>query len=100
LLTPRRQCRDVSRIVAAICERFALALSLAYTPQIAREMRCTLSDGSRRRRPSHEQHRAVLGVIKALAALDPTGFGLDDGCAQLESSTYVMADEARPSFPR
>jgi len=26
------------------------------------------------------------------------GFGLDDACAQLESSTYVMADEARPHF--
>ena len=25
-------------------------------------------------------------------------FGLDDACAQLESSTYVMADEARPHF--
>ena len=37
-------------------------------------------------------------VVKALAALDPAGFGLDDACAQLESSTYVMADEARPHF--
>ena len=36
--------------------------------------------------------------VKALAALDPAGFGLDDACAQLESSTYVMADEARPHF--
>jgi hypothetical protein len=40
----------------------------------------------------------VLDVVKALAALDPAGFGLDDACAQLESSTYVMADEARPHF--
>ena len=38
------------------------------------------------------------GVVKALAALDPAGFGLDGACAQLESSTYVMADEARPHF--
>jgi hypothetical protein len=36
--------------------------------------------------------------VKALAALDPAGFGLDDACAQLESSNYVMADEARPHF--
>ena len=36
--------------------------------------------------------------VKALAALDPAGFGLDDACAQLESSSYVMADEARPHF--
>jgi len=39
----------------------------------------------------------VTGV-KALAALDPAGFGLDDACAQLEGSTYVMADEPRPHF--
>ena len=30
----------------------------------------------------------MLDVVKALAALDPAGFGLDDACAQLESSTY------------
>ena len=40
----------------------------------------------------------MLGVVKALAALDPAGCGLDDVCAQLEGSTYVMADEARPQF--
>jgi hypothetical protein len=40
----------------------------------------------------------VLDVVKALAALDPAGFGLDDACAQLEGSAYVMADEARPHF--
>ena len=44
------------------------------------------------------QDRAVLDVVKALAALDPAGSGLDDACAQLESSTYVMANEARPHF--
>jgi hypothetical protein len=52
------------------------------------------------RRPSHGQDRAVLDVVKALAALDPSGFGLDDICAQLGSSTYVMADETRPQFLR
>jgi hypothetical protein len=55
----------------------------------------------------------VLGVVKALAMLDPAGFGLDDSstptrwntrvgdpgaCAHLEGSTYVTADEARPHF--
>ena len=40
------------------------------------------------------QRRAVLDVVKALATLDPSGFGLDDACAQLEGSTYVMAEEA------
>ena len=54
---------------------------------------CFLSLGCSR--PSHEQRRAVLDVVKALAALDPAGFGLDDACAQLEGSTYVMAEEAR-----
>jgi hypothetical protein len=34
-------------------------------------------------------------VVKALAALDPAGFGLDDACAQLEGSNYVMAEEPR-----
>jgi hypothetical protein len=37
----------------------------------------------------------VLDVVKALAALDPAGFGLDDACAQLEGSTYVMAEARR-----
>ena len=36
--------------------------------------------------------------VKALAALDPAGSGLDDACAQLESGSYVMAVEARPHF--
>jgi hypothetical protein len=40
----------------------------------------------------------VLGAVKALAALDPAGCGLDDACAQLESSTYVMAEEAHCIF--
>jgi hypothetical protein len=51
--------------------------------------------GTRRLRPSHDQRGAVLDVVKALAALDPAGYGLDDACAQLESSTYVMAEEPR-----
>jgi hypothetical protein len=37
-----------------------------------------------------DQDRAVLDGVKALAALDPTGCGLDAACAQLERSTYVM----------
>ena len=40
----------------------------------------------------------MLGAVKALAALDPLGYGLDSACAQLEGRTYVMADEARPHF--
>ena len=37
----------------------------------------------------------MLDLVKALASLDPAGCGLDDACAQLEGSTYVMAEEAR-----
>jgi hypothetical protein len=32
----------------------------------------------------------VLGAVKALAALDPTGYGLDGACAQLAGRIYVM----------
>jgi hypothetical protein len=78
---------------------FATALFFAYSSQIAHGMHCTLDADfcfcTRLRRPSHDQRRAVLDVVKALAALDPAGFGLDDACAQLERSTYVLAEEAR-----
>jgi hypothetical protein len=81
---------------------FASALFVAYSSQIAHGMHCTFDADFclriRLRRPSHDQRRAVLDVVKALAALDPAGFGLDDACAQLESSTYVMAEEARSHF--
>jgi hypothetical protein len=40
----------------------------------------------------------VLDVVKALAALDPAGFGLDHACAQLHGSNYVMAEELGASF--
>jgi hypothetical protein len=39
---------------------------------------------AKKHRPSHDQDRAVLGVVKAVAALDPAGCGLDDAAAQLE----------------
>jgi hypothetical protein len=87
-----------------ICASFASALLVAHSSQIQRGMHCTFNAdfclGTRLRRPLHDQRRAVLDVIKALAALDPSGFGLDDICAQLGSSTYVMADEARPDLLR
>ena len=85
-----------------ICAPFARALFVAYSSQIAHRMHCTFDADlcfcTRLRRPSHDQNRAVLDVVKALAALDPAGFGLDDACAQLEGSIYVMAEEARRSF--
>ena len=82
-----------------ICAPIASALFVAYLSQIAHGMYRTFDADfclrNRLRRPSHDQRRAVLDVVKALAALDPAGFGLDDACAQLEGSTYVMAEEAR-----
>ena len=103
LLTPRCPVSQTARRNArVICAPFASALFVAYASQIAHGMRCTFDADfclrTRLRRPSHDQRRAVLDVVKALAALDPAGFGLDDACAQLEGSTYVMADEARPHF--
>jgi hypothetical protein len=40
----------------------------------------------------------VLDGVKALAALDPAGFGLDAACAQLEGSTYVWPRKLVASF--
>src|SRR5687767_449346 len=51
-----------------------------------------------RSQPSHDQDRVVLGAVKALAALDPTGYGLDGASAQLEGRIYVMTKEARLQF--
>jgi hypothetical protein len=85
-----------------ICAPFASALFIAYSAQITHRTHCPFdadfSFRNRLRWPSHDQHRAVLDVVKALAALDPAGFGLDDACAQLEGSTYVMAEEPRRIF--
>ena len=90
------------RIVAAICAPFA-ARCRVCTRRRSRAERAALSTTDSAavlalHRPSHDQRRAVLGIVKALAALDPAGFGLDDACAQLEGSTYVMAEEARRRF--
>jgi hypothetical protein len=53
-----------------------------------------------RNRPSPRSGSSCARRRQALAALDPVGFGLDDICAQLIGSAYVMADEARPHFLR
>jgi hypothetical protein len=90
---------ESSRVLAAICAQNARMLSRANALQIHRGTRCTFNDHSRQQIGHHQdQDRAVLGVIKALAALDPSGCGLDAASAQLEGRTYVMADEARPHF--
>ncbi len=81
-----------------ICAPIASALFVEYLSQIAhgtnRTFDADLGFRTRLCRPSHDQRRAVLDLVKALAALDPAGFGLGNACAQLEGSTYVMAEEA------
>ena len=94
---------ECSLVRAVICAPNARVLSLANSPAIRCETRWTSTCTSRRSLSPeidhhHDQDRAVLGVVKALAALDPAGCGLDDASAQLEGRTYVMADEAGPHF--
>ena len=76
---------ECSRVLAVICAPNVRVFSRANAPQIPRETRRTFSRlCSPEHRPSHDQDRAVLGVVKALAALDPAGYGLDGASAQLE----------------
>jgi hypothetical protein len=87
----------LSRILAAIRRPIAQVF-YARTRRRFLPKRVVLLDDLGRNRPSHDQDRAVLSVVKALAALDPAGCGLDGASAQLEGRTYVMAVEARPHF--
>jgi hypothetical protein len=103
LLTPRCPCRNLLRVLAAICAPNARVLSCAKAPQIHCETRCNSHRTAWRsfslETGHHDgQDRAVLGVVKALAALDPAGGGLDDASAQLEGRTYVMAKGSSSSF--
>jgi len=82
----------------AVCECVVRCVLIADRARIALHFRRSFLLLHSVARPSHAQRRAVLDVVKALAALDPAGFGLDDACAQLEGSTYVMAEEARCPF--
>jgi hypothetical protein len=55
------------------------------SPWILRELAAlTTMVSVEEHRPSRDHDRAVLGVVKALAALDPAGYGLDGASAQLE----------------
>jgi hypothetical protein len=72
-----------------------------------KNLRYVISEGQEaaRLRHSHEQRqqpvpwrerpRDLTASAISSAAIDPAGFGLDDTCAQLEGSTYVMAEEPR-----
>ena len=79
---------ECSRILAVICAPNARVLSRPIALQIPHGTRCT---SQRSFSPEvghhHDQDRAVLGVVKALAALDPSGCGLDAASAQLEGRT-------------
>ena len=96
----RAECR---RVVTYERARDPLRNSLYFSPHFSASLSPEIGH-------HHDQDRAVLDIVKALAALDPAGCGLDDSstptrwntrvgdpgaCAQLEGSTYVMADEAR-----
>ena len=92
---------ECPRVLAAICAPNVRVLSRANAPQIHRETRRTFSRlCSPEHRPSHDQDRAVLGVVKALAALDPSRYGLDGACAQLEGRTYCDGRRSSSSFLR
>ena len=93
---------SVSRSVAtilAISAPITRVCHVVYAPVISRGSRRSFSARSpivtRPFRPSHRQCRAVLGAVKARRCA-PTArgpAGLDDACAQLESSPHVMAEE-------
>jgi hypothetical protein len=69
----RRSTADLGRIIAP---------ELSSDPS---NIRRTSDDAfGEDHRPSHGEDRSVLGAVKALAALDPAGCGLDDASAQLE----------------
>jgi hypothetical protein len=94
-------CRDLSRILAAICKSIARVLLRANGRRFLAERVVLLSDYPRQKSAiTMNKDRAVLSVVKALASLDPAGCRLDDTSAQLEGRTYVMADEAPPYFLR
>ena len=103
LLTPRCRCRDHSPNVRAICAPFAHALSRAYTLQITRGSHCTFICESTRAASAITSSASSCARSRQGSSLrsDPLcgPAGLDDTCAQLEGSTYVMAEEARRIFP-
>jgi hypothetical protein len=93
-----RECR-------AICAPFARALSRAYTQQITRGSHCTFNTHLRKYSRSFGHHIVSVelcsGVVKARRYAPTRCAGLralTTPCAQLEGSTYVMAEEARCIF--
>jgi hypothetical protein len=71
-----------------------------YALRIIREMPGDLFDGCALAGAGHHTISIELCSASSRLSLRSTlpGFGLDDACAQLEGSTYVMAEEARHAF--
>ena len=102
---PVSGCRDHAPKVRAICASYARALSCVFTLQITRD-RTALSIHI------YESTRAASAITSSASSCarcrqgsslrsDPLcgPAGLDDTCAHLEGSTYVMAEEARRIVP-
>ena len=82
----------------AACERVSCCTLVAVRALNALHFDTDSEARTRLHRPSHDQRRAVLGLVKARRFAPPRlrgPAGLDDACAQLEGSTYVMAEEPR-----
>ena len=105
LLTPPVPVSQTAIETVRIHASFARTLVVVYSSQIAHGMHCTFDADfcfcTRLRRSSDDQRRAVLDVVKALAALDPAGFSLDDACAHGSASsaatTFRRCRSAPPS---
>ena len=96
-----RSLAECSSDLRAVCTCVVTCVHAADHTGIALHFQHTSAKVLALLRPSHRQRRAVLGLVKALRYA-PTRCcgpaGLDDTCAQLEGSTYVMAEEARSHF--
>jgi len=91
-------------IARGILQRSARRLRVRYRARTRRRSlaRCAALSAMVRAGLGHHMIRIEQCSASPRLSLrsTPAGFGLHDACAQLESSTCVMAEEARPSFPR
>jgi hypothetical protein len=105
LLTPPCQCPDPSQWCARSADGSHTCSSLAYAPAISRASQCRfgrlrrliIRSDSAITSPSWSGARRCQGsTLRSDPLRGPAG--LDDACAPLEGSTYVMAEEARRMF--